>query len=280
MDHDRLFKELLTEFFFDFLELFFPNLAARIDRSRPPEVLDKESFGEPLVDSRPEMDLVARLRLTEGEACFLVHLEHEGQNRGGLPVRMFRYFSRLWDRYQLPIYPIALFSFAGRKPQPQRFSLHFHDLTVLDFRYRTVQLNRPRVKVQCLRLLATLRLAPAKSRLISRFVDAYLSLNALEMRTFDQTLENLPLEERKQVMSFTTSWEQQGLKRGLKQGREEGRQEGLRCGLQVAVRRLFGECASDFIERLNDCDLPRLQRLQERLAAGADLEELERAAEE
>ena len=56
---------------------------------------------------------------------------------------MFRYFSRLWDRHQLPIYPIALFSFAGRRVQPQSFSLHFHDLPALEFRYRTVQLNQP-----------------------------------------------------------------------------------------------------------------------------------------
>jgi hypothetical protein len=32
VDHDRLFKELLTTFFFEFLDLFFPRLAARVDR--------------------------------------------------------------------------------------------------------------------------------------------------------------------------------------------------------------------------------------------------------
>jgi hypothetical protein len=335
MDHDRLFKELLSEFFFEFLDLFFPTLAARVDRSHAPVFLDKESFGEPQVDSRREMDLVARLQLRdEGEACFLVHLEHEGQDKGDLPARMFRYFSRLWDRHQLPIYPIALLSFAGRKVQPQGFSLHFHDLPALDFRYRTVQLNqldwrafvnqpnpvasalmarmkvhksdRPRVKVQCLRLLATLRLEPAKSRLISRFVDAYLRLNDQEMRIFDLSLESLPVDERKTVMSYTTSWEEQGIKRGLEMGlqrgreegleqgqkmglergleqgrlvgREEGREQGLRSGLQVAVLRLFGERAQRLLERLKDCDLPQLEQLQEQLAAGADLDDLERTA--
>jgi hypothetical protein len=303
MDHDRLFKELLSEFFLEFLDLFFPTLAARLDRSQAPVFLDKESFGEPQVDSRREMDLVARLQLRdEGEACFLVHLEHEGQDRGDLPARMFRYFSRLWDRYQLPIYPIALLSFAGRKAQPQGFSLHFHDLPALDSRYMTVQLNqldwrafvnqpnpvasalmarmkirksdRAGVKAQCLRLLATLRLEPAKSRLISRFVDAYLRLNDQEMRIFDQTLETLPVDERKTVMSYTTSWEEQGIKRGLEmglqRGREEGLEQGLRSGLQVAARRLFGERAQRLLEQLKDCDLSRLERLQERLAAGAD----------
>jgi len=37
IDHDRIFKELLTTFFFEFLDLFFPALAAQIHR---------ESIGE------------------------------------------------------------------------------------------------------------------------------------------------------------------------------------------------------------------------------------------
>jgi hypothetical protein len=30
MDHDRLFKELLTNFFFEFIELFVPQMAAEM----------------------------------------------------------------------------------------------------------------------------------------------------------------------------------------------------------------------------------------------------------
>ena len=148
--------------------------------------------------------------------------------------------------------------------------------------------DRPRVKVQCLRLLATLRLEPAKSRLISRFVDAYLRLNDQEMRIFDQTLESLPVDERKTVMSYTTSWEEQGIKRGLEmglqrgreEGLEQGRAQGLRSGLDVALQRLFGERAQRLLERLKNCDLARLERLQERLAAGGELDELEQVAAE
>ena len=76
MNHDRLFKELLTTFFFEFLELFFPTLAALVDRSQEPEFLDKETYTE----STREMDLVVRLRLLEGEAFFIVHAEHEAQD--------------------------------------------------------------------------------------------------------------------------------------------------------------------------------------------------------
>ncbi|MGO8751454.1 MAG: hypothetical protein ACLQNE_36375 [Thermoguttaceae bacterium] len=35
MDHDRLFKELLTTFFLDFLEVFCPELAKYLDPTWP-----------------------------------------------------------------------------------------------------------------------------------------------------------------------------------------------------------------------------------------------------
>ena len=43
MDHDRLFKELLTAFFADFLDLFLPKMVAYLDRTAI-EFLDKEVF--------------------------------------------------------------------------------------------------------------------------------------------------------------------------------------------------------------------------------------------
>jgi hypothetical protein len=44
------------------------------------------------------------------------------------------------------------------------------------------------VKAECLRLLATLRLDPARTRLISGFVDTYLRLNGQEMQVFDEEI--------------------------------------------------------------------------------------------
>ena len=138
MDHDGLFKKLLTTFFYEFLDLFFPDLAAPVDRSQEPEFLDKETYKE----STRTRDMVVRLRLLDGDAFFIVHIEHEAQSTDDFPARFFRYFTTLWDRYHLPIYPIAIFSFPGQKLQPQSFSMKFHDLTVVEFRYTTLQLNR------------------------------------------------------------------------------------------------------------------------------------------
>jgi len=61
MDHDRLFKELLTAFFVDFLELFFPELVQYLDRGSL-EFLDKEVFTDVTSGERHQMDLVAKVR--------------------------------------------------------------------------------------------------------------------------------------------------------------------------------------------------------------------------
>jgi hypothetical protein len=66
MGHDQVFKGILRRFFRDFLELFFPELAARLDFEYL-EFPDKELFkGFPDGVSR-EPDVVARVRTREGK---------------------------------------------------------------------------------------------------------------------------------------------------------------------------------------------------------------------
>ncbi len=59
MAQDQLFKDLLRTFFREFLELFFPDVAARLDFSRV-RFLDKEAFTDLPDGSRREADLVAQ----------------------------------------------------------------------------------------------------------------------------------------------------------------------------------------------------------------------------
>jgi Domain of unknown function (DUF4351) len=109
---------------------------------------------------------------------------------------------------------------------------------VLEFRFHAIQLNRlnwrdyidrpnpvaaalmskmkiarrdrPKVKAECLRLLVTLQLDPAKTRLISKFVDTYLRLNNKEERTFQEELDKIGVAQREAIMQVTTSWEERG----------------------------------------------------------------------
>lgn len=118
-DHDQRFKVLLREFLPEFIELFFPDWAKRLDFSRV-EWLPLETFRDPPYGERAEMDLVARIGLREpvaalrhGEAdsCLaILHVEVESPDRAtAFRPRMFDYYVELRRQYNIPVLPIALF---------------------------------------------------------------------------------------------------------------------------------------------------------------------------
>jgi predicted transposase YdaD len=125
IDHDRLFKELLTTFFWEFIELFLPGIAAYLERDSV-QFLDKEVFTDVTAGERYEADLIVRARFQEQDSFFLIHVEHQAQNQAQFGKRMFRYFARLSEKYDLPVYPIALFSYnTPRRPERNSYQIEF-----------------------------------------------------------------------------------------------------------------------------------------------------------
>jgi predicted transposase/invertase (TIGR01784 family) len=200
-DHDRLFKELLSTFFIEFLQLFVPDVAKTIDPASL-RFLPQEYFADLTAGEDKVIDLLAEVKQSGEEVGFLVHVEAQSTAESNFARRIFFYFSRLHQKYLQPIYPIVLFSFdEPYRPEPDTYRVHFPRRTVLEFSFESIQLNRlawrdylnqpnpvaaalmakmqiapedrPKVKAECLRLLVTLQLDPARTRLISQFVDTY-----------------------------------------------------------------------------------------------------------
>ena len=305
-DHDRLFKELLTTFFADFLELFAPDLAhAVVPESL--EFLDKELLGQ---RRRPEpriVDILARLRTraplagAEGSSLVFVHVENQASYKPGLPRRLFRYYVRLVDRHGEAVYPIAVLSYARRRrPEHMSYSVSLPGLDVLRFQFRVIELgqlawraylvrpnpvaaalmarmnvaevDRPRVKVACLRMLAGLRLGAAKTRLVSGFIDEYLQLDGAGERLFESEIQATEPHEREQVMEIVTSW----MRKGIEQGRVEGRVEG---SLQIVLRQLgrrLGSVPPPMEARVQALSAGQLQELAEALLDFIEPADLER----
>ena len=63
MGHDQLFKAILEKFFKDFLELFFPSVAKRLNFGSL-VFLDKELFADLPQGPTREVDVVAKLETT------------------------------------------------------------------------------------------------------------------------------------------------------------------------------------------------------------------------
>ena len=120
------------------------------------------------------------------------------------------------------MYPVVVFSYNSPKtPEPNVYQVGFPNKVVLQFNYDVIQLNqlnwrdfvqqpnpvasalmakmniaskdRRRVKFECLRLLATLRLDPAKMQLISGFIDTYLRLSTEQERLLRANIARMKL---------------------------------------------------------------------------------------
>ena len=122
-DHDQRFKNLLQEFFAEFVQLFFPDWAGRFDFAGL-EWLNAEVFPDPPQGERRYLDLVARLptrqvvpavRPGEEDAWIAVlHVEIEWPDAvAPLRPRMFDYYWMLRSRYRLPVLPIGLYLRVG-----------------------------------------------------------------------------------------------------------------------------------------------------------------------
>jgi hypothetical protein len=282
IDHDALFKELLTTFFAEFLELFFPEMHAYIE---PDSItfLDRELFADSVEGRMLEPDLVAKVRLRNperSEAYCLIHLEAQSTPEAAFARRMHKYFSRLFDKHDLPVYPIAIFSYdTPRREEPDTFTISFPGLEVLRFHFQVIQLNRlnwrdfvnkpnpvasalmakmniaPQdrrlVKFECLRLMATLKLDRPRMRIIAGFVENYLRLTWEENRQIvrqlggpDINADQETQETIMRLMELPTTWHMVG--------REEGRAEATESLLLLQLSRRFGSLAEETEAAIRD----------------------------
>ncbi|MCA2508295.1 DUF4351 domain-containing protein, partial [Microcystis sp. M62BS1] len=295
--HDRLFKELISTFFVEFIELFFPQLMDYLDRNSI-TFLDKEVFTDVTEGERYESDLVAQVKFRGKESFFLIHVEAQESSRQGFNRRMFTYFARFHEKFVLPIYPIVIFSYSKPKREAiSQYVVYFPDFKVLEFNYQVVQLNRlnwrdflnqpnpvasalmakmniaekerAKVKAECLRLLITLRLNPAKMQLISGFIDTYLNLNPVEERQFQEEISTFSQPVQEGVMQITTSWMRQGIERGIEQGIEREKTLIIR-----QLKRKLGEINPSLETKIMELSIDDVEALGEALFDFSTVEDL------
>jgi hypothetical protein len=191
---------------------------------------------------------------------------------------------------------VVLFSYdAPQRAEPDHYTVAFPGETVLQFTYRVIQLNRlpwrpflqrpnavasalmtkmkiapqdrGKVRNECLRMLANLKLDPARSKLIGGFIDAYLTLTAQEMRQYEREFAKLAPEEQEERMALISSWERKGIEQGLHEGQERI--------IVRLIRKRFGIVAPGVTERLDTLSTDELDELGDAIfdfASVADLE--------
>ncbi len=146
MGHDQLFKAVLEKFLKDFLELFFPDVAERLDFGTV-RFLDKELPMDFPRGTTREVDVVARLETHQGEPeIVLVHVEVQSRPEKDFARRMFEYSALLWLRDQTPIFPVVLYLQGGKGLTDEEYRLSLFGRELFRFRYASVGLAHLRAE--------------------------------------------------------------------------------------------------------------------------------------
>ena len=290
MDHDQLFKELLRAFFREFMELFFPGVAARLDFDRV-TFLDKETFTDLPQGRQREADVVAQVYTFDGRPeIILTHIEVESRRRAVLPERMHEYYKLLSLRHRVPIYPIVVYlaAGAGGLTAEQHEERVFGEQIAL-FTYRAVGLpdlladdyqeienplgpalsalmkpSRLGLVVQgyrSLRAMARANVDEARRALLTNVIETYLPLKAEQQEELRQMIA---APEAREIKAMISVYE----KRGIEMGKRES--------LLRQMRRKFGDLPDEVIRRVEALkDSDELDRLSDRIFDGATLDELD-----
>jgi len=292
-DYDGAWKELLEIYFRPFLEFCFPEVAKRIDWSKPVTFLDQE-LQQVVRDAelgKLRADKLVRVHALDGqEEWLLIHAEVQGQPDPQLPRRMYEYHHRIGDRYARPVVSIAVLADERPDWRPNAFEaekwgcrLRFEYLVckLLEISAERLEQTDNPAAVVIAAHLATQRTTgdmagrkALKWQLTRRLYErGYRKKDVLEIFRLIDWLMVLPPEqsvafrrelvqyEQEKAMPHLTSIETLA----LEEGRQEGRQEGQYRLLQRQLERRWGKLSAELEQRLRSLTSEQLEILAEAL---------------
>ncbi len=283
----------------DFFALFFPEVHAAINWTRPPEFLDKELqqvVREAEVGPRLA-DKLIRVWLREGgEAWLLVHVEVQNQEQRAFARRMFVYYYRLYDRHEREVVSLAVLGDERAGWRPTEYAtgrwgctlrFRYPIVKLRDYRARRAELEasdnpfatvalahlaaqdtrRDAARRRQVKLALTRRLYErgySRERVLSlfRFIDWLLALPEDQETAFWREIHTY---EEERAMPYVTSVERMGLERGRQEGRQEGRDEGIREALRRIVQARFGTVPEALERRIAEADRAALDQMLDRV---------------
>ena len=256
-DYDSPWKEMLSEYFHEFMTFFFPDVSQDIDWTRRYELLDKE-----LRQITREADIGVRLadhlvkvwKKNGEETWVLIHVEIQAQQQGDFPHRMYVYDYRIYDLYHRPVASFAVLADENPGWRPSGYvrklwgsstEFRFPVVKILDYRDRWEMLeasdnpfaivvqahlktletqqdeaSRARWKVTLAKELYKRGFSKADIVKLYRFIDWLMVLpKELEEACYREIVQF----EEEQKMPYITTAERIGIEKGREEGREEGK---------------------------------------------------------
>lgn len=294
MGHDQLFKTILRSFLREFLELFFPAYAARLDFDSV-EFPNKELFKGFPDGRRREPDVVARVRTSKGDPEIVVlHVEVQTETKGDFRRRMFEYYALLWLELEAPVFPIALHLKSGPPDgiTTEEYRQELFGREVMRFRYASVALARLvgreyvekgplaaalaalmrrrrdpeelELQLRMLRRVVTSGLDEAMQYLLINVIETYFPVPDTERERYGRLLSR---EEYKVVHDAELTWGDRLLLKGVEQGKRET--------LKRLLAAKFGPLAADVDARIDAVtSAEELDGYLDRVLTASTLEEI------
>lgn len=268
-EFDSPWKEALDGLLEPFLMMFAPALALRIDWAVLPEALDGELarlFPDAVAGKRI-VDRLYKVLLRDGNSLWiLIHIEVQAQREDDFTERVFRYFYRLRDKFDLPLTCIAVLADDSPSWRPAEYVYEFEGtrlhfafpaIKLLDYRHRIAELETSDNPFSLIVLahLQTQSLRDNDSRLdwkrrithnlLQRTLDE--DRRAKVLRLVDWLID-LPVEwndvywdevrdwKERNIMPFVSIFEKKAQEEGMRQGLEQGLERGLEKGLEKGRR--------------------------------------------
>ena len=142
-DYDALWKKLIEALFKEFMQFFAPDLYREIDFSKPPHFL-KQEFHQLFIKEKKGKaiaDEIVEVFLKNGdEKWILIHIEVQGKREQDFGKRMFRYFYRIYDKFNREIYAIALLTDNNQSKYSTGFHYDFYG-TKIDYTYNVYKFD-------------------------------------------------------------------------------------------------------------------------------------------
>jgi hypothetical protein len=259
--HDQLSKSLIKLYFVDFLRLVDPESASLL-RAGEAIFLDKEDFTDWPAGDRREMDLVARVPVEGENPPRLVHVEIETDFRSGMDHRLRQYYMQLHLRHKFQVLPI-LVNLRGGRAGVHRETLRdvFGEKVVSVFHYQVLGISgcraqewlarsepiawafaalmrpgswsRAKLKLECLRRIATSDVAGLRKQVLVDWVETYVQLTAQDAAELQRLLD---LEGNEEIKAMELTWLGQAEARGMEKGIEKGLKKGIAQGAETATQ--------------------------------------------
>lgn len=229
------------------MEAFFPEVHHYLDYSYL-EFLPQEVFTDVTAGEKYFVDILAKTRVRGEDGYVLVHIEPQSYKEEQFNKRMFKYFARLHEKYNLKVLPVAVLAHGVKKEEPASYEVNFPFFDVLKFNFLQLHLKRLswreylkydnpavaallshmdytreerlRLKLEFFKMLLRFRLDPARMELLAGFFDSYVQLDPEEEQQFEEALSReIPAEEVSQVTEILTSWHKRGMEEGMEIGK-------------------------------------------------------------